>query len=117
MSAHLTYNRTEIRAVRETQEAGEIPIKGKFTVSGRVTDKVSGEILIGASVYDTYTGKGTAPNEYGFYSLTLPEGKVSLRYSNIGHEPRLITVVLVGDIEQNIELNAGQHLNEVVAYS
>ena len=41
----------------------------KFTISGFVSDKETGEKLIGANVYDANTYKGTVANNYGFYSL------------------------------------------------
>jgi hypothetical protein len=56
-----------------------------FTISGIITDKESGETLIGTSVFDRNSQKGTTSNAYGFYSLTLPEGDVALAYSYIGY--------------------------------
>lgn len=50
----------------------------KYTVSGVVTDSVSGEPLISAYVYDVISGKSTTTNNYGYYSLTLPSGKIAL---------------------------------------
>ncbi|HOG19684.1 MAG TPA: carboxypeptidase-like regulatory domain-containing protein, partial [Salinivirgaceae bacterium] len=46
-----------------------------FTLSGYVKDKNTGEVLIGAAVYNKSTYKGTVSNAYGFYSLSLPSGK------------------------------------------
>ena len=56
----------------------------KFTISGTVKDLKSGEPIIGAKVFDTKSKKGTLSNEYGFYSLTLPNDSVYLRVSYIG---------------------------------
>jgi hypothetical protein len=58
----------------------------KQTISGTVTDARTGEELIGASVYlkDT-AGIGTATNAYGFFSLTLPAGKILLGVSYVGY--------------------------------
>ncbi|HEX5112322.1 MAG TPA: TonB-dependent receptor, partial [Saprospiraceae bacterium] len=50
----------------------------KFTVSGVVTDSISGEPLIFAYVYDAVSGKSTSTNNYGYYSMTLPTGKIDL---------------------------------------
>ena len=41
------------------------------TVSGTVTDAATGETLIGATVLDVGSGKGTVTNAYGRYTLTL----------------------------------------------
>lgn len=49
----------------------------KQTISGYVEDAASGERLIGASVFPVQDlTRGTASNAYGFYSLTIPGGKV-----------------------------------------
>ena len=44
----------------------------QFTVSGHITDKASGETLIGAGAACGQTGAVT--NEYGFYTLTIKGG-------------------------------------------
>ena len=56
------------------------------TISGYVQDESSGENLIGVSIYDKQTYKGTASNQYGFYSLTLPQGDYIIIYSFIGYK-------------------------------
>ena len=50
------------------------------TVSGTVTDARTGETLIGATVLDTRSGKGTVTNVYGHYSLTLKRDSVDLKF-------------------------------------
>ncbi len=57
-----------------------------YTISGTITDQASGEALIGATIYDYVSGKGTTANNYGFYSLTLPSDSVKLRYSYVGFQ-------------------------------
>jgi hypothetical protein len=42
--------------------------------------------LIGATVYVAELEKGTISNEFGFYSLTLPQGTYSIRFSYIGYQ-------------------------------
>lgn len=46
----------------------------QVTISGFVRDQASSESLIGASVYEVASRKGSATNSYGFFSLTLPPG-------------------------------------------
>lgn len=53
----------------------------KFTVSGHVTDGTSSETLIGANIVESRQKQGTTTNSYGFYSITLPEGDIELRFS------------------------------------
>ena len=49
--------------------------KQKFTISGYVKEAKTGEYMIGANVYLKEVLKGTATNQYGFYSLTFDEGE------------------------------------------
>ena len=39
----------------------------RHTISGTVTDVSSGETLIGATIFDSISGKGTTTNAYGFF--------------------------------------------------
>ncbi len=86
----------------------------KYTISGYVKDKSSGEVLIGANVYNKADLKGTATNTYGFYSLTLPKDSVSMVVSFVGYVPVELNFFLDKDIEINIELAALVELEEVV---
>ena len=54
-----------------------------YTISGYVTDKSSGENLIGVSIYTLPGYKGTASNNYGFYTLSIPEGEYEIIYQSI----------------------------------
>ena len=56
----------------------------KHCISGYVMDAASRETLIGATILDRNTGQGCATNNYGYYSLTLPEGTVDLQFSFVG---------------------------------
>ena len=47
--------------------------QNNITISGYVDEAESGEKLIGATIYDLKSGKGTITNDYGFFSLTLPK--------------------------------------------
>lgn len=56
------------------------------TLSGYVYDTETGEFLIGASVYDLTSEKGTISNNYGFFSLSIPKKeKTTLVLSHIGY--------------------------------
>ena len=57
----------------------------KVTVSGYVEDKKTGEKLLGVSIYSS-TKAGNTTNEYGYYSLSLEEGKHTLYVSFIGYK-------------------------------
>ncbi len=87
----------------------------KFTVSGHVTDKASGEDLIGTTIYVRELKTGTSANAYGFYSITLPQGSYHLEYSFVGSASREVTIVLDKDVKMDVQLddNANE-LEEVV---
>ena len=77
-----------------------------FTISGYLNDKKNGETLIGAvAIVRNNANRGTASNEYGFYSLTLPQGSYELAYSFIGYQEQTINVNLTENKTINISLD------------
>ena len=58
----------------------------KYTISGYMTDAASGESLISAALLEVASRQGTVTNNFGYYTLTLPAGEVSLEWSYIGYE-------------------------------
>lgn len=87
----------------------------QVTISGFVRDQASSESLIGASVYEQGSRKGSPTNSYGFFSLTLPPGDIRLHVSYIGYESSSFHFPELGrDTVLNIELNPNVHLEEVV---
>lgn len=83
------------------------------TISGYITDIATGETLINANIYETQNYKGTTSNEYGFYSITLPEGGVELAAAYVGYKNFKQTLQLKADTVINIQLDI-EILNEVV---
>ncbi|MCB9500819.1 MAG: TonB-dependent receptor [Deferribacteres bacterium] len=75
--------------------------QNKITISGFIRDAGSGEALIGANIAIKGTNKGTASNEYGFYSLSIPEGEFSIIFRYIGYE----TIEKVVDLSEKYTLN------------
>ena len=84
------------------------------TVSGTVTDASTGETLIGATVLDPSSGKGTVTNAYGRYTLTLKGAKeVELRFSYVGYTPQTHHVDLSKGAQLNVALQSSVQLQEV----
>ena len=83
---------------------GIIHAQEHYTVSGYIQDAATGEKLVGASYYAVELNKGGMANDYGFYSLTLPAGTYTFRYSFIGYETKEIRLTVSQDIKQNVEL-------------
>lgn len=85
----------------------------RFTLSGHVRDSI-GETLINATIYDLTTRQGTMSNEYGFFSLTLPEGEHLLRISYVGFTEQTIKLKLTHHQALEIKLDGNTKLGEVV---
>jgi outer membrane receptor for ferrienterochelin and colicin len=86
-----------------------------YTVNGYVRDRETKEALIGCNIYDAGSERGTSCNAYGFYSLTLPEGKRTIRYSYLGYETVVMDISITKDTAVHVYLTpASQELNEVV---
>ncbi|WP_308709888.1 TonB-dependent receptor [Marinoscillum pacificum] len=85
-----------------------------YTISGYISDADNGESLIGATILEKGTARGTITNTFGFYSLTLPAGEVTLQVSFVGYQIQTETIQLNKDIKLNFDLPSGETLEEVV---
>lgn len=83
------------------------------TVSGTVTDKATGETLIGATVLDEISGKGTVTNAHGRYSLTIHQDSVKLRISYVGYASQLFSFKMDKAMELNVRLEPAVELQTV----
>lgn len=87
----------------------------KSTISGHIKDASTGEELIGASIFIKELKIGGITNVYGFYSITIPNGKYSVEYSFIGYKTIITKLNLTNSINNNIELSPSiSSLDEVV---
>lgn len=76
--------------------------QSKFTISGIITDSATGETMIGATVsVKEQSGVGAVCNNYGFYSLTLPQGNYTLLVNYSGYS----------EISKQIALTANQQID------
>lgn len=73
----------------------------KYTLSGTISDSNSNETLIGVTVFIPELKTGVLTNEYGFYSITLPKGKYSIRI-NYSDYQNLDEVL---ELNQNLKIN------------
>ncbi|WP_075343904.1 TonB-dependent receptor [Tenacibaculum agarivorans] len=89
----------------------------KYTLSGYVKDKTSGENLWGVNII-LNSSKGTTTNDYGFYSITLKEGTYTLLITYVGFTTIKKTIILDKDKKINFELEEDStKLEEVVVNS
>ena len=86
----------------------------KHTLSGIIRESGSGETLPGVSIYCDSLRIGVQSNAYGFYSLTLPEGKHRIKISALGFSA--IDSVITFNQNLRVDFNVGQGiaLKEVV---
>lgn len=105
----------EIRFTRVGDQVVLSPAQGNTrTISGYIKDAVSGETLIGATVYSHALKQGTTTNQYGFFSLTTVRDSNSLVVSYIGYQTYLQRVLFKGDQMLDIRLKPLGNLKEVV---
>ena len=85
----------------------------QHTVSGTVTDAKTGETLIGATVYDTVSKKGSITNQHGRFTITLKESKAVLRFSFVGYESQFHPMDLSKNQRLDVQLKGSLTLAEV----
>ena len=76
----------------------------KYTLSGSIADASNGEKLLGVNFIIKELHTGTSTNEYGFYSITLPEGKYTITIEYIGYGTHQETIVLNKNIRKDYKL-------------
>nr|WP_288933398.1 TonB-dependent receptor [uncultured Allomuricauda sp.] len=87
----------------------------KFTLSGTVSEATSNESLIGVTIAISELKTGTTTNEYGFYSITLPEGQYQVVVTYLGFQEVVRTINLNKNLKQDFNLiEQAEELQEVV---
>ena len=88
----------------------------RHTISGTISDKKTGEVLIGASiVLLEKKGSGASSNSYGYYSLTAPPGIYTAVISFSGYANDTLKISLSKNIIRSIALSpAGTQMQEVI---
>ncbi|BDS12925.1 TonB-dependent receptor [Aureispira anguillae] len=93
------------------------PAPPQYTISGYLVDEKTQDPLIGATIFEPITSRGTTTNIEGFYSLTLPKGKHQIICSYIGYQSVSKVLDLSGNVKLNLNLDAGEEMEEVVVES
>jgi TonB dependent receptor/CarboxypepD_reg-like domain/TonB-dependent Receptor Plug Domain len=90
--------------------------QNRYTISGTIRDKKTGEALIGATIgLQEIPRSAIISNSYGFYSITAPAGRYTLLVTFSGYQPDTLSVDLNHNIPLPVELsNATSQLAEVV---
>ena len=93
--------------------------QGQTTISGKISDHDSGEDLIFATVQVEGSNVGTSSNDYGFFSITIPDEKfegetLKLQISYLGYVAKVIEVTKGGNQHLEIKLRSdSQELEQV----
>jgi len=86
----------------------------QYTVTGTVTDATTGETLPGVNIYDEASGTGTTTDVNGDYTIELPNGPATLRFSFVGYRTQNIDVsAQTGTLNVSLRLDVA-NLEEVV---
>lgn len=88
-----------------------------LVLSGYVREKGSLENLIGVNIILNNGEAITQTNQYGFFSLSLQEGKNSIRFSYIGFKALIINEETETDREQIVILEPEKEMGELVVRS
>ncbi len=91
--------------------------QNKYTISGYIKDSLNGETLIGATIAVQGQTKGISSNLYGFYSITLDEGKYILICTFIGYRIKAVSIDLRADTKINFDVLPKSYLAEEVVVS
>lgn len=90
----------------------------EFTISGTIKDKNTGETLIGVNIFTLeQSNVGTSSNEYGFFSLSLPEGEYRIVFTYISYKPDTVFIKLNTDIRSDRYLSVNALQTEEVVIS
>jgi len=84
-------------------------------LSGTISEEETGETLFGVNVIIPALQSGTITNEYGFYSITLPQGEYEVYYSSLGFGTKKIEISLSQNINNDLSLSTNtEELDEIL---
>jgi len=87
----------------------------KFTLSGTVLEASSNETMIGVTIAIPELNTGVTTNEYGFYSITLPEGDYQIQISYLGFKDQVQNILLKENSKVNfLMFEEAEELEEVI---
>jgi len=85
----------------------------RYTIKGYIRDRKTFESLIQANLYEPDHLSGTVSNNFGFFSISLPEGRVRLKCSYVGYNPFEKDIILTQDTLINFALAPKIELDEI----
>lgn len=91
----------------------------KITIHGYITDKATGERILGSSIVVAPFNTGTTSNNYGFYSITIPQTSDSIEVSCgfVGYQSQQYKFLAKENKRLDVLLSANTILEEVIVTS
>jgi hypothetical protein len=89
----------------------------KFKISGYVRDSASRETLIGATLQIVETGKYVSTNQYGYFSINVLAGKLTVTASSIGYIPLKTSYKVDSNLVVDIFLSSNSTLSSEIIIS
>lgn len=77
---------------------------GNVLLSGYITDRETKEPVAGVTVFLPKLSAGTISNAHGFYSISIPRGSHTMRFTFIGMKERIIDLNLYDTGELSLEM-------------
>ncbi|MES1221554.1 MAG: carboxypeptidase-like regulatory domain-containing protein, partial [Bacteroidota bacterium] len=81
------------------------PLTGRATLSGYIRDVQSGEPIAAASIYLDTPSIIVNTNQYGYYALTLPKGRHTVKISSSGMQETKRQIMLYSDGKLDVDLH------------
>jgi len=93
----------------------ELSYSGKAKANGKVVDDLTGESIIGATIFLPELRYGAATNLFGEFEIELPVGKQAVIIQAVGYEVLNTSLLVYSNGEVIIELNKSSiNLREIV---
>ncbi|MBL7856662.1 MAG: TonB-dependent receptor [Cyclobacteriaceae bacterium] len=93
-------------------------LQGSASIAGYVRNALTGEPVIGASIFVENPVIGVGTDAFGYYSITLPKGRHTLNIKSIGIKPAQRQIMLYSDGKLDIEVEEDvTPLKEVIVES
>lgn len=88
---------------------------GRATVTGTITDKDTGEPIIGATIFHPQSGNGSASDIDGSYTIELPTGEQELQIQFVGYQSIIRKILVYSDGSMDVQMaETAVSLGEVV---
>ena len=80
-------------------------LRGNVALAGYVRDRKNGEAISGAAVYIDTPSVGTFTDQFGYFSLTVPRGRNTLKISSAGMKDTRRQLMVYSSGKLNIEMD------------